>query len=78
MKPKKLLSIILAMVITISLMPTFALTASAETYPTVKKQRDWYNGTTYKEYIYTIEIVDEYTVTGDETEAWDASENGDE
>lgn len=52
----------------------------AETYvaemqkvPTLAAHTSWYKGSTERSAITTIKIVDSYTVSGSETESWDAS-----
>ena len=48
--------------------------AAVKPVPTLAASDNWYRGTTAKSAITQIELVDKYTVTGNETEFWDASE----
>lgn len=41
--------------------------------PTLLPNKTWYKGTTKRDVITTINIVNKYTPTGSETESWDAS-----
>ena len=49
-------------------------TVTCKTTPKLAPNNSWYKGTTEKASITKIKLVDQYTMTGNETESWDASD----